>query len=187
MGSTGASTSRFVQATTGVNAGCVYVLGKSSTLGRSPGAHVQVMDPQVSREHAVLEHVEQGNTVLRDLGSVNGTYVNDKRIRKTRIRSGQTFRIGTSEFLFGEVKGDVVDTESLNRAVKVVSVRAMRATTLVAEGLETMRKKLTEPADELRDEAAGGDATGDCQDPLHDVARARGWAHCPACGVKIVE
>jgi pSer/pThr/pTyr-binding forkhead associated (FHA) protein len=178
------TTSRFVQIMTGVNAGCVYVVGQRSTLGRSPGAHVQVMDPQVSREHAVLEQTEDGDTVLRDLGSVNGTYVGGERVREARIRSGDAFRIGTSEFLFGEVRGDVVDTESLNKAVKVVSVRAMRATTLVAEGLETMRKKLTESAEELREEAAE-DRTTDCADPLHDVARARGWAHCPACGAKI--
>jgi pSer/pThr/pTyr-binding forkhead associated (FHA) protein len=143
------------------------------------------MDPQVSREHAVLEHIEQGHTVLRDLGSANGTYVDGERIREKRIRSGQTFRIGTSEFLFGEVRGDVVDTESLNKAVKVVSVRAMRATTLVAEGLETMRKKLTESAEDLRKEEAGGTTNNDCTDPLHEVARARGWAHCPSCGSKI--
>lgn len=161
------------------------MLGKRSTLGRSPGAHVQVMDPQVSREHAVLEHIEEGHTVLKDLDSVNGTYIGGKRIRKARITSGQTFRIGTSEFLFGEVRGDVVDTDSLNKAVKVVSVRAMRATTLVAEGLETMRKKLAESAEELRDESAGETMTGDCADPLHEVARARGWAHCPSCGSRI--
>lgn len=187
MGSGDSSTSRFVQATTGVNAGCVYVLGRRSTLGRSPAAHVQVMDPQVSREHAVLEHVKDGHTVLRDLDSANGTYVEGRRIQEKRIKSGDCFRIGTSEFLFGEIRGDVVDTESLNRAVKVVSVRAMRATTLVAEGLETMRKKLTESAEDLRKEEAGETRTGDCADPLHEVARARGWAHCPSCGGKINE
>jgi pSer/pThr/pTyr-binding forkhead associated (FHA) protein len=169
---------------TGVNAGCVYVLGRTMILGRSPSAHVQVMDPQVSREHAVIEHTENGDTALRDLDSANGTYVEGKRISEMTIKSGDSFRIGTSEFLFGEVRGDVVDTESLKRAVKVVSVRAMRATTLVAEGLETMRKKLAESADELQQEEAERPA-GSCTDPLHEVASARGWAHCPACGGKL--
>jgi predicted component of type VI protein secretion system len=182
MGEVVGTTTRFVQATTGVNAGCTYALGSRSILGRSPTAHIQVMDPQVSREHACLELVEEGQTVLCDLSSANGTFVRGRRITEHRLRSGDTFRIGTSEFVFGQVRGDVVDTESVKSAIKVVGKRAMHATTLISEALETMRKKLTDAADQLQEEEADETLEEGCTDPLHRIARERGWAHCPACG-----
>jgi predicted component of type VI protein secretion system len=175
------STSRFIQATTGINAGCVFALGQRSVMGRSPSCQIQVMDPQVSRVHAALELDDDGHTVLRDLSSANGTFIRQNRVETHRLRSGDTFRIGSSEFVFGEVRGDVVDSESLRRAFKVVSVRAMRATTIVSEALETMRKKLADSSE--------GDDPGEtaesCGDALHETARARGWLHCPACGGRI--
>lgn len=175
---------RFVQATAGVNAGCTYPLGKRSILGRGPGAHVQVMDPLVSREHACLELIEEGHTVLRDLSSANGTFVRGRRITERRIRSGETFRVGTSEFVFGEVRGDIVDMDALPRTVEVVSPRARQATTLVAEALENMRKKLAVAEGQLKGESLEDTLEEGCGDPLHGVAVERGWTHCPACGEK---
>jgi pSer/pThr/pTyr-binding forkhead associated (FHA) protein len=145
------------------------------------------MDPLVSRQHACLELVAEGNTVLRDLGSANGTFVRGRRITERRIRSGDTFRIGTSEFVFGEVRGDIVDMDALPRTVEVVSPRAMRATTLIGEALENMRRKLAVAEEQLREESLEDTLEEGCNDPLHRIALERGWAHCPACGEKTRE
>jgi pSer/pThr/pTyr-binding forkhead associated (FHA) protein len=172
---------------TGVNAGSVFVLGKSTTLGRSEDVTIPVMDPLVSREHACLEPDNRGNMVLTDLSSTNGTYVGRKQIARRPLRSGERFRVGSSEFLFGEVQGDVLDDESLERAVDLVSLKGMRATTLVAEGLQTLRPKMEggekDTAVISAEDPAENPAPKDgCGDPLHELARWRGWPHCPACG-----
>lgn len=60
-------------------------------------------DPYVSTEHAevVLEGEE---AIVRDLGSTNGTYCNDERIRETVLRDGDRLRFGLSEFVFTSVR-----------------------------------------------------------------------------------
>jgi len=187
--------SRFLLATTGINAGSLFVLGRSTILGRSPEATIPVMDPQVSRKHACLEPDQRGNMMLSDLSSSNGTFVAGKRIVRRVLRSGEKLRIGSSEFLFGEVHGEARADESLEAAIPLISVRGVEATTLIAEGLQTMRRKteaiddssLTETVDEAAEDPVPEPVdvaapAGGCADPLHELATWRGWPHCPACG-----
>jgi pSer/pThr/pTyr-binding forkhead associated (FHA) protein len=172
---------------TGVNAGSVFVLGRSTTLGRSEEATIPVMDPLVSRKHACIEPDKRGNMVLTDLSSTNGTYVGRKRIARRPLRSGERFRVGSSEFLFGEVQGDLLDDEALERAVDLVSVEGMRSVTLISEGLQTLRPKIEGGGKDTdvvsaEDPASAPRPKEGCGDPLHELARWRGWPHCPACG-----
>jgi len=172
---------------TGVNAGSVFVLGRSTILGRSEDSTIPVMDPLVSRKHACLEPDTRGNMVLTDLSSTNGTYFGRKRIVRRPLRSGDRFRVGSSEFLYGEIEGDILEDEALKSAVDLVSVKGMRSVTLISEGLQTLRPKIEE------DERGGAFVSAEepaearrpkegCGDPLHELARWRGWPHCPACG-----
>jgi hypothetical protein len=55
-----------------------------NSLGRHPNNSIQLLDKIVSKEHCILEQRDVG-FVLRDLGSLNGTYVNGERVR-WRIR-----------------------------------------------------------------------------------------------------
>lgn len=64
-------------------------------LGRS-GADVNINDPDVSRRHASIEQT-QGTLLIRDLKSMNGTFVNGTRIEKETLHDGDRIRIGTSE------------------------------------------------------------------------------------------
>ena len=45
-----------------------------NSLGRHPNNSIQLLDKIVSKEHCILEQ-RDGGFVLRDLGSLNGTYV----------------------------------------------------------------------------------------------------------------
>jgi sulfite reductase alpha subunit-like flavoprotein/cytochrome b involved in lipid metabolism len=63
------------------------------TLGRALTNTVVLDDPAVSRRHALIERVD-GHLVLTDLGSGNGTYVNDERITRTPLRLGDRLQIG---------------------------------------------------------------------------------------------
>lgn len=67
-----------------------------TTLGRHPDNQIQVLDRLVSKEHAVLEF--RGETLwVRDLGSLNGTFVNGRRVREAELKSGDQIAIGGSK------------------------------------------------------------------------------------------
>jgi hypothetical protein len=67
------------------------------TLGRTD-ADVLLPDPQVSRRHAVLRLEDEGPTI-EDLGSTNGTFVNDEQIEgPRRLEVGDLVRLGAVAF-----------------------------------------------------------------------------------------
>ena len=68
----------------------------TKTIGRSPGADFMIDEALVSRLHCRLEASDQTLDVV-DLASTNGTYVNDKRIDRARLKSGDRLRIGRIE------------------------------------------------------------------------------------------
>src|SRR5258708_14628758 len=55
-------------------------LRPTNSLGRHPNNTIQLLDKIVSKEHCIVD-VRDGRFVLRDLGSLNGTYVNGERLR----------------------------------------------------------------------------------------------------------
>jgi DNA-binding winged helix-turn-helix (wHTH) protein len=68
-----------------------------SILGRDPGALVQLDDPSVSRRHARIVVTGEGATV-EDLGSKNGTFLDDKRVENPVVLAdGARLRVGTVE------------------------------------------------------------------------------------------
>jgi hypothetical protein len=67
--------------------------GDRVTIGRSPETDVFLDDVTVSRDHAVLVH-RQGAWYLDDSGSLNGTYVNRKRIDSHRLEDGDELQVG---------------------------------------------------------------------------------------------
>jgi ABC-type multidrug transport system ATPase subunit len=68
-------------------------------IGRAPDCDVQLPHPLVSRYHALLERLPDGELRLRDLTSVNGVWISGMRIHEpTLVREGQ--RVGIGPFLF---------------------------------------------------------------------------------------
>ncbi|HTQ06889.1 MAG TPA: FHA domain-containing protein [Polyangiaceae bacterium] len=68
-------------------------------VGRSSGCHLVLEDSMVSRRHAELLVTEDSVTV-KDLGSVNGIYVNARRVEGSqRMKEGDTLQIGQREFV----------------------------------------------------------------------------------------
>jgi hypothetical protein len=67
--------------------------GERLTVGRRPDSDIFLDDVTVSRDHAVL--VRRGSDYfLDDLGSLNGTYVNRRRIESHRLADGDELQIG---------------------------------------------------------------------------------------------
>jgi len=75
--------------------------GTTVILGRSPAADISLPEiSSMSRQHARLRYRAE-SVVLEDLGSTNGTYVNDRRIEEpTVLRSGDRFQVGAVHFKF---------------------------------------------------------------------------------------
>ncbi|HEY6779605.1 MAG TPA: FHA domain-containing protein [Thermoleophilaceae bacterium] len=78
----------------GGRAGEAFALsGERSTIGRSPDAEVFLDDVTVSRNHALLVRRRDG-LYIDDLGSLNGTYVNRRRIESHRLANGDELQVG---------------------------------------------------------------------------------------------
>lgn len=72
---------------------------EGATLGRSPSSGIFLDDVTVSRAHAVVE--KQGKAfILRDSGSLNGTYVNNESISEISLTTGDQIQIGKFHLLF---------------------------------------------------------------------------------------
>ena len=70
--------------------------GNIKTIGRAARADFIVDAALVSRLHCRLTATDEGVEVV-DLSSTNGTYVNDKRIKKATLASGDRLRVGRVE------------------------------------------------------------------------------------------
>jgi hypothetical protein len=74
--------------------------GARQTVGRSPSSDIFLDDVTVSRNHAVLTRGTDG-ILLEDLGSLNGTYVNRRRIEASeRLEDGDELQIGKFRLAF---------------------------------------------------------------------------------------
>jgi hypothetical protein len=68
-------------------------------LGTAADCDIVITDPYLSAKHCTIKH-ENGNFVLIDLDSTNGTYVNQKRVTKMELIDNDTVRLGRTEFKF---------------------------------------------------------------------------------------
>ena len=85
----------------GPNAGSTFLLDADSTsAGRSPDSAIFLDDITVSRAHAVLERRADGAWFVRDVGSLNGTYVNGEQVDETKLATGDEVQIGKFKLTF---------------------------------------------------------------------------------------
>jgi hypothetical protein len=83
----------------GHDSGSRYDVSVGATLGRGD-VEIVLEDPFASSQHARIER-QGGAVVLEDLGSTNGTYLNDELLRGPQpLHSGDRIRIGDSHFVF---------------------------------------------------------------------------------------
>lgn len=72
------------------------------TIGRDPSNSVFLNDMTVSRHHANLDlsNVSSGFASIRDLGSLNGTWVDGAIVNEANLKDGSTIQIGTFRMVF---------------------------------------------------------------------------------------
>jgi Condensation domain/FHA domain len=76
-----------------------HVLGERTTIGRTAENDVRIDAEFISRRHAVALR-DGDDTVIEDLKSTNGTYVNGERISRHTLKNGDVVALGTMEFHF---------------------------------------------------------------------------------------
>jgi two-component system cell cycle response regulator len=116
-----------------------------SVLGRDPTADISIADGKISRKHAVFK-LEGANVTLTDLGSANGTEVNDRVLNPNEpviLKKNDTIVLGAStklEFLpAGEVK--TVDMGELSSAVNTDGLTGVFNKRYLIQAIETEFKR----------------------------------------------
>ncbi len=81
--------------------GSRYLLDRDVTrAGRHPESDLFLDDITVSRRHAELVRKDDGTMVIRDVGSLNGTYVNRDRIEEAVLSGGDEVQIGKFKLVY---------------------------------------------------------------------------------------
>lgn len=83
-----------------------------TTIGRDASNDVSLDDELVSKEHAVIEVINNEDNVeffIQDLNSTNHTFVNDAPIDIHKLKDGDLIRIGMSDFRFISQDPDSMD------------------------------------------------------------------------------
>ncbi len=94
----------YVEIAKGPEAGKAYqILKPIVTIGRGSQADIQLSDTAISRRHCVIE-IAPDRTVLRDLGSTNGTHVSGQRIDFAYLRDRTEFDLGSTRIRYIEIK-----------------------------------------------------------------------------------
>lgn len=77
----------------------VPLAGGRVTIGRSPDCTIAIIDERASRQHCVLQPDSKGGWLVRDLGSRNGTKVNEIKVNEAPLNPGDVLKVGSHEFL----------------------------------------------------------------------------------------
>lgn len=76
-----------------------FPLDTPCLIGRGPLNHIVIDDSRISRQHAKISP-EDGGHVIVDLGSANGTFVNDAPVKRTKLQHKDVVLVGPFKFAF---------------------------------------------------------------------------------------
>lgn len=128
-----------------------YELAAFNTVGRHPDNTVQVLDRIVSKEHCRITRGPQGGYVLRDVGSLNGSYVNGERVSERPLHTGDEISLGNTVLRFVDDEG-----QTQKPPVRNVTMAPGQVQSQVRSRVDASNRFL--PANEVHDvEALRGD------------------------------
>ncbi|MCP5468361.1 MAG: FHA domain-containing protein [Deltaproteobacteria bacterium] len=76
-----------------------FILGESTTMGRSPSNDVVLKESRISRQHANITKTDEGYVIV-DLKSSNGILVNDQKVEEALLQDGDEIQVGGFRFQF---------------------------------------------------------------------------------------
>jgi adenylate cyclase len=77
-----------------------FELAAFNTIGRHPDNSIQVLDRIISKEHAQIQRAADGKFLLRDLRSLNGTFIRGERVGEYYLQDGDEITMGSTRLLF---------------------------------------------------------------------------------------
>jgi adenylate cyclase len=77
-----------------------FELAAFNTIGRHPDNTIQILDRIISKEHAQVQRLQDGRFILRDLRSLNGTFIRGERIAEHYFSDGDEVTMGSTRLLF---------------------------------------------------------------------------------------
>jgi len=77
----------------------IQLVGTETVMGRDPESSIFLNDVTVSRKHAEISMLKDRFTI-KDLGSLNGTYLNGERVDEAELKSGDELWIGKYKMIF---------------------------------------------------------------------------------------
>jgi adenylate cyclase len=89
-----------------------YELAAFNTIGRHPDNTIQILDRIISKEHAQIQRTPDGRFLLRDLRSLNGTFMKGERITERFLEDADEITMGSTRLRFVD-KGQ--DDDALHR------------------------------------------------------------------------
>lgn len=123
-----------------------FELKTNDTIGRHPDNSIQILDRIISKEHATLTKMPDGHYLLRDLNSLNGTFVSGKRISQQQLlRDGDEITLGSTRLLFRE---RAVDEKALHR----VTISPGFSESYIRQKISAEQDKEFRPEREIEDE-----------------------------------
>jgi adenylate cyclase len=131
----------------------IPLAGQHWTVGRAAESGIVIDDASISRKHAMLQRTEDDQVYLIDLGSRNGTFVNDRRVTvPTTVRDGDRLRFGLVECTFhwpGVFRPETIIAEGpatsllqIRRLISVVVIDIREYTTLTRRTDEQVLSRL---------------------------------------------
>ena len=120
--------------------------GAEVAIGRDPTCQIILQDKKSSRRHCLIQR-EGVRFFLKDLETVNGTYLNGERITEALLSGGDLIRIGSTEFSFTAHSADFAMQEQALAAANAEADAALPQQAPLAESSEVFRHSVAfEPA-----------------------------------------
>jgi adenylate cyclase len=79
-----------------------FELGAFNSIGRHPDNTIQILDRIISKEHAQIQRTPEHRFLLRDLGSLNGTFIRGERVGEHELADGDEICMGSTRLLYVE-------------------------------------------------------------------------------------
>jgi general secretion pathway protein A len=141
---------RLVLTLKGAELGDALIVPGRFVIGRTSDNDMQVDSKFVSRHHAQLISSPDGS-VLEDLNSTNGVYLNGKRVRRHRLTPGDVIKIGTHELVYTRYEAPPPPTDDS---------RTVQTTVLTDADYEVEDEAVDDDVDESGDESYSSIARG---------------------------
>lgn len=137
-----------------------FPLGPHTTIGRHPDQDLQLLDRMISKEHAVISLSTDGHYVLTDIGSKNGTFVNDEPVSGSRVlHDGDKISLGNHLLTFCDPPQPVPQPEEEDvSTTKDLSTSEVMSQLQAFHSMQSIRQPIFDthflPESQIRNEAA---------------------------------